>query len=236
MRYGTGKALWATLLAMAMAMASLPAAAAAAGHTTWLGTGHPGLADGATTADSFTIFTVTGTASPGRISVYVGPSGRLTLVSPEGIAEPDGDAPECTQDTPTQVSCLPGFIDVVAGDLKAGADTFIAAPTIPTMIGADLVGPDSPLSGGGGRDRITGGLGNDLLDGGAGPDFLSGGGGSDVLRGGFGRDNLMGGAAPDALFGGSGADKLNGGAARDLCNGGGGPDLGISCDNAKKIP
>jgi hypothetical protein len=231
-RNGTGKALCATLLAVALTAASAPAASAA-GHSSSLTSAHPG---GALASDSFTIFTLTGTAKPGRISAYVGPSGRLTVVSPEGITEPDGPAPECTQDSPTQVSCLPGFIDIVAGDLKGGADTFTAAPSLPTGIGADLVGADSPLRGGGGKDRISGGLGNDLLEGGAGADTLLSTGGSDVLRGGVGPDNLMGGGAPDALFGGGGTDRLHGGAARDLCNGGGGVDTGISCDNAKKIP
>lgn len=218
----------------AAAMAVVPAGAQAApGHTTSLA---PAAGRAAAAAESTTIFTVTGTALPGRINAFTGPSGRLTLVSPEGIVEPDGPSPLCTQDSATQVSCEPGYVDVIAGDLKAGADIFTAAPSLTTAIGADLIETDTPLTGGAGRDRINGGSGRDLLEGGGGPDVLVGAGLSDVLRGGAGKDDLRGGGAPDALFGGGGADRLHGGRGRDQCDGGGGRDRGISCTGSKQIP
>lgn len=220
-------------LAVAVTAVAPAGAQAAPGHTTSLGRAG---GTSAAAAESTTIFTVTGTALPGRINAFSGPSGRLTLVSPEGIVEPDGPSPQCTQDSATQVSCEPGYVDVIAGDLKAGADIFTAAPSLTTGIGADLIGPDRPLTGGAGRDRINGGSGRDLLEGGAGGDVLIGAGLSDVLRGGAGKDDLRGGGAPDALFGGGGADRLHGGRGRDQCDGGGGRDQGISCTGSKQIP
>jgi Ca2+-binding RTX toxin-like protein len=232
---GRGKGLGAALLACALMLAIAPAARAdaGAGGSTSLTTGQP---PGARAADTLRIFTITGTSLAARINAFIGPSGRLTVVSPEGITEPDGANPECTQDGPTQVSCLPGFIGAIAGDLKDGPDTFTAAPTLTVSIGIELAGVDHPLSGGAGRDNLSGGGFDDLLEGGAGVDSLLGNGRSDLLRGGPGRDSLGGGLGGDALYGGGGLDRLDGGAGRDLCNGGGGADIGLSCLVSKKIP
>ena len=230
------RALGAAALICALALAiAAPAGAetSTAGSTTSLTHGQP---PGARAADTLRIFTITGTSLAARINAFIGPSGRLTVVSPEGITEPDGANPECTQDGPAQVSCMPGFIGAIAGDLKDGPDTFTAAPTLTVSIGIVLAGVDSPLSGGAGRDNLSGGSLNDLLEGGAGVDSVVGNGLSDLLRGGPSRDNLSGGAGSDALYGGGGPDRLDGGPARDLCNGGGGSDIGLSCLVSKKIP
>jgi hypothetical protein len=236
-RPGTGTGRRAILLA-ALAVSALAAApvaeASAAPSTSSLARVHPGLS--AVTAAPLTIFTISGTDAPQRVNAFAGPSGRLTLVSPEGIVEPDGESPQCTQDSATQVSCEPGYVDVIDGNLRNGADIFTAAPSLAISIGVDLVGPDRRLTGGPGRDQVNGGAGRDLIEGGGGPDVLNAGGRTDVVRGGAGRDELRGGGAPDALFGGGGPDHLDGGGGRDLCNGGGGIDRGTSCTAWKKIP
>lgn len=234
---GTGTARWLSLPAL-LCVAALAPAVASADSRKPIGTSLSQVqAPGAQTAASQTVFTIDGRPYPVRISAFIGPEGRLTLVSPEGITAPYSPRSECTQDGPTQVSCQPLLVQIIAGDLRGGADTFTAAPTLDVQVGADLAGaPDRPLSGGPGRDRITGGAANDLILGGAGPDFLSGLGSSDVIRGGGGKDTVLGGIAPDALFGGGGPDLLDGGPGRDLCNGGGGRDKGVSCTARKKIP
>jgi hypothetical protein len=232
---GTGNGIGACALAAFAALAiAAPGAHAAPGHTSSLSAA---LAPGwATTAEPTTIFTVAGTPSPGRMNAFLGPEGRLTLVSPEGIVEPDGPNPQCTQDSATQVSCEPGYVDVITGDLRGGADIFTAAPSLTVGIGIDLVGVDRPLTGGRGRDQVNGGSASDLLEGGPGADVLIGAGLTDVLRGGSGRDDLRGGGAPDLLLGGAGPDRLNGGGGRDQCNGGGDVDRATSCTVAKKVP
>lgn len=191
---------------------------------------------GASAASDTTIFVLQGTALANNVSVFADSTGRLVITSPEGIIEPDGPAPECVQDSPTQVSCIAGYIGAIAGDLSGGSDSFSASSTLPTLIGISLVSEERPLIGGGGRDRIVGGLGGDLITGGGGQDALLGFGGGDLIRGDRGSDSLSGGGSSDNLMGGAGRDKLDGGAARDLCNGGGGIDTARSCNRTKKIP
>ncbi len=187
---------------------------------------------GAVASEDPTVFTIEGTPTPARISVATGPDGRLTLLSPEGIKAPVTKG-ECTQDSVTQVSCMPGYVDVITGDLKGGADTFTAAPELQVLIGTL---PTSPLLGGTGRDELTGGAVTDYFDGGPGPDTLTGNDSSDLIRGGPARDELFGGGGTDALFGGEGADFFDGGEGRDLCSGAGGPDRAVDCFALKKIP
>ena len=191
---------------------------------------------GAATSADTTIFVLQGTQNANQISAFGDSTGRLVITSPEGIVEPDGPAPECAQDSPTQVSCMPGYIGALAGDLGGGNDTFSAQTTLPTLIGISLVSQERPMSGGTGNDRIAGGLGGDLIGGGTGNDALLGFGGGDLVRGDAGRDSLSGGGASDHLLGGAGPDKLQGGAARDLCNGGGGIDTAKSCNATRKVP
>lgn len=182
------------------------------------------------------IFVIEGTPAVNRIYASNDATGRLVLSSPDGIVEPDGAAPECTQDTPTQVSCIPGYIGAIAGDLGSGKDVFEAAATLATPIGLSLVSDERPLAGGAGKDRIVGGIAGDLLTGGSGNDTVLGLGGGDLIRGEAGRDYLAGGGAPDVILGGSGPDRLDGGRAKDFCHGGGGVDTAKACNVTRRIP
>lgn len=187
-------------------------------------------------AANTTIFVIAGTPSANQINAMGDSTGRLVVSSPQGIVEPDGKEPECVQDSPTQVSCMPGYIGAFAGDLGAGNDTFTAQTSLPILIGISLVSQERPMAGGSGNDRISGGLGGDLIAGGPGHDALLGFGGADLLKGEAGRDTLAGGGAPDALYGGGAPDRLAGGAARDFCHGGGGIDAAKSCNVTRKVP
>jgi Ca2+-binding RTX toxin-like protein len=178
-----------------------------------------------------------------RISVFTGATGRLTLTAPEGLGDPDGTGASCALDnakpsetTATQVSCAPGYIGAIVGDLGRGSDTFDADSALPVMLGAVIDGQGRPLEGGPGRDRLVGGAMADLLKGDGGADSLAGGGGQDRMIGGPGADNLSGGGAADWLVGGGGPDKLSGGGGKDLCKGGGGSDTAKSCETARGIP
>jgi Ca2+-binding RTX toxin-like protein len=160
-----------------------------------------------------------------RISAYTGSDGRLVLTAPEGLGDPDGSGSNCRLDnaklgetSATQVSCGPGFIGAIVGDLGGGSDTFDADGGLAVMVGGVIDGQPRPLFGGAGRDHLIGGAGQDLLLGGGGADTLAGGGGN------------------DQLIGGGGNDKLVGGAGRDSCKGGGGTDTAKSCELARGIP
>ncbi|MGH2922609.1 MAG: calcium-binding protein [Solirubrobacterales bacterium] len=236
MRSGTVKAGSAALCALAAALAIAPAAHAGAGTSTSLTTVK---GPGAHASASLDVFTLAGAPEPNRISTHLDPSGRLVLMSPEGIVAPSSPGGECRQEGASQVSCAAGFVDAIAGDLGAGADSFTAEAGLPVAIGLNMPGPsDRPLAGAGGNDRLIGGGGDDLILGGRGADrlggdqgtdILRGEGGADILAGGAGRDKLNGGAGRDKLNGGAGRDKLNGGAGRDRCRGGGGRDKVASC-------
>ena len=235
MSRGTGKALGALVLIAICALAA-PAGAAA----------RPGLADavwtvhgsGASAASALNVLTLNDQRHiDNRISAFTEPTGRLVLTAPEGLGDPDGSGPNCRLDnaksgdqTATQVSCAPGYIGAIVGDLSAGNDTFEGDPFLTVMVGAVIDGQRRPLSGGPGRDREVGGAGPDLLDGGGGPDSLVGGGADDVLTGGPGPDSLAGGLGNDQLFGGAGPDKLSGGAGKDNCHGQAGADSIKSCE------
>jgi hypothetical protein len=178
-----------------------------------------------------------------RISVFTGSTGRLVMTAPEGLGDPDGSGSACALDnakpgeaTAQQVSCAPGYIGAIVGDLGRGSDTFDADPALPVMIGASIDGQRRPLSGGPGRDRLVGGAFGDLLDGEGGQDSIAGGAGQDHLIGGPGADNLSGGGGADRLLGRGGPDKLNGGGGKDVCKGAGGFDTAKSCETARGIP
>jgi RTX calcium-binding nonapeptide repeat (4 copies) len=235
-----GRTLLAALAALAAAAAIAPAASSARpGMSAAVRTVH---GQGATSAASMNVMTVNDFRRvDNRISVFTGPTGRLTLTAPEGLGDPDGSGSACTLDnakpgesTAPEVSCAPGYIGAIVGDLGRGADTFDADPSLTVMIGS--ITDRRPLSGGPGRDRLVGGALGDMLDGSGGRDSMAGGGGQDQLIGGPGGDNLSGGAASDWLLGGGGADKLSGGGGRDLCKGAGGFDTAKSCETARGIP
>lgn len=199
---------------------------------------------GATSSASMNVLTLNDYRGvDNRISVFRGPSGRLTITAPEGLSDPDGGGSACALDnakageaTAPEVSCVPGYIGAIVGDLGRGSDTFDADPSLPVMIGSVIDGQTRSLAGGLGRDRLVGGAVADLLAGGGGTDSVASGGGQDQIIGGSGADNLSGGAAGDRLGGGGGPDKLSGGAGRDLCRGGGGFDAAKSCESARGIP
>jgi RTX calcium-binding nonapeptide repeat (4 copies) len=230
------------LVALSAVAAITPAAGSASPAVptaVWTIHGH-----GATSSSSMNVLTVNDFRGiDNRISLFTGPTGRMVMTAPEGLGDPDGSGSACTLDNakPTdssaqQVSCAPGYIGAIVGDLGRGGDTLDTDPTFTVMIGALIDGETRPVEGGRGRDRLVGGAAGDLLKGNGGADSLAGGGGQDHLIGGPGADNLSGGAANDWLFGGGGPDKLSGGGAKDLCKGGGAVDVSKSCEVARGIP
>ena len=230
-------------LAVLGSLAGITPAAASARRgvdaAVWTVHGH-----GATASASINVLTINDQRHiDNRITAFIGATGRLTLTAPEGLGDPDGAGESCTLDnakagesSATEVSCAPGYIGAVVGDLGGGNDTFDGDPALTVMLGAVIDGQQRSLYGGPGRDRLVGGLASDLLDGGGSGDSVYGSGGEDLLIGGPGADNLGGGSANDVLLGGGGADKLGGGAGRDLCRGAGGTDRGKSCELARSIP
>ena len=244
MRFGTGKALGA--LAPLLLTLALTAPAGGAADPARLSTSieHP-QGNGARAAAPVNILTINDLRGvDNRITVFVAPNGRLTLIAPEGLADPDGPSgTNCTLDNAqaganmaTQMSCAPGYVQVIVGELAAGKDTFSGSPDLTIPIGSVVDGQRRPLSGGIGSDRIVSGTADDLLDGGAGPDSLVANQGEDRLRGGGGKDKLSGGPGGDSLFGGGGADKLIGGPARDLCHGGARRDRAKACEILQAVP
>lgn len=230
-----------TMLALAGTAAPAAAASARPGIEASVWTVRGGEAIAATPINLLTI--VDQRRIDNRIRAYTDAEGRLVLSAPEGFGDPDGSGPNCRLDNATsgetiaqQVSCAPGYIGAIVGNLGSGSDTFEADPALAVMIGAVIDGVRRPVRGGSGRDRLIGGLGADLLSGGGGADRMFGGGGEDLMLGEGGADILGGGGANDVLIGGAGPDKLAGGGGRDLCRGGGGFDRAKSCELARSIP
>lgn len=212
------------LCVLALAALAVPAAASARpglSAAVWTVHGH-----GASASASINVLTLNDQGRvDNRISAFIGSDGRLVLSAPEGLGDPDGSGANCRLDnakggetSATQVSCAPGYIGAIAGDLGGGSDTFAADSALPVMVGAVVDGRLRPLFGGPGRDRLIGG---------AQPDVLVGGGGPDSVVGGGGNDRLSGSAGPDRLVGGSG---------KDTCRGGGGTDAAKSCEVIRGIP
>ena len=237
---GKKLALFATIVT-ATGLAPAVASAAQPGVTAAVWTVH---SRSASAASAVNVLTITDQRRiNNRVSAYIGPTGRLVLTAPEGLGDPDLSGSNCGLDnaSPTdtsaqEVSCAPGYIGAITGDLGRGTDTFNADPGLPVYVGAVIDGIRMPLAGGPGRDRLVGGAAPDLLDGGHGVDSIVGGAGVDLLIGGPGNDNLSGGAGSDTLLGLGGNDRLSGGAGRDLCRGGGGFDAAKSCETARGIP
>jgi hemolysin type calcium-binding protein len=212
------------LCALATAMAATATAADA----------HPGLTDsvwtvhghGARASASINVLTLNDQRRvANRISAFAASDGRLVLTAPEGLGDPDGSGVNCRLDnaksgetSATEVSCAPGYIGAIVGDLGGGSDTFDADTGLTVLVGGVIDGQWRPLFGGPGRDRLIGG---------GQPDLLVGGGGSDSVVGGPGSDVVVGSGGPDKLVGGSG---------RDTCRGGGGTDTAKSCELTRGIP
>jgi hypothetical protein len=235
-----GKAI-GVLIVLALAGAASPAAMAQPGVEASVWTLH---GRGATAASPINVLTINDQRRiDNRIRAHADPEGRLVLSAPEGLGDPDGGGQNCRLDnaksgemSAQQVSCAPGYVGAIVGDLGGGADTFEAHPGLAVMVGAVIDGAHRPLWGGSGRDRLISGFGSDLLGGGGGADSMFGGGGEDLVLGEGGRDTLGGGGGNDVLAGGAGADKLGGGGGRDLCRGAGGLDRAKSCELARSIP
>jgi hypothetical protein len=220
MRLGTGKAL-GILALLALAASVAPASAA--------------------TVNLLTLYDQRGIDN--RITAFTASDGRLTLTAPEGLGDPDGKGTNCMldnaqpgQSSAEQVSCAPGYIGAIVGDLGGGDDSFVADPALTVMVGGVIDGQRRPLSGGAGRDRLVTAGAGDLLNGGPGVDTIYANGGEDVIVGGRSGDSLFAGGGNDAVFGGPGADRISGGGGRDLCKGGSGRDRGKACEVAQSIP
>jgi hypothetical protein len=240
MKVGIGHSLLA-LAAVSVLAAPTVGAAPRPGVTTsvWTEHGH-----GASAAAALNVLTISDSRGiDNRISAHVDPTGRLVLSAPEGLGDPDGSGAGCTldhaqpgQQSAQQVSCEPGYIGAIVGDLGGGGDVFDADPALGIYVGAVVDGQRRPLAGGPGRDRLVGGAADDLLDGGVGKDTVVGGAGADLLIGGPGADKLAGRGGNDSLTGLGGPDRLNGGGGRDLCRGGSGTDRGKKCEVSRGIP
>jgi hypothetical protein len=226
------------MLALAMGMLAAPGAGAERGDAGATAAVLSAGGSGARSAATTNVLTLNAPDVNNRISAFTDFStGRLVLTSPEGFNNPPPTPDmQCVQDSPTQISCEPGYIGVILGDLGGGDDTFAATGVIGVRIGDLSGGQRRPLSGGLGRDRIVGGSSADVIDGGTGDDSLVGAGDEDRASGGSGKDKLKGGGAQDALYGGGGPDKLDGGPRKDGCVGGGGRDSAKNCEFLKSVP
>jgi hypothetical protein len=178
-----------------------------------------------------------------RITAFTAPDGRLTLTAPEGLGDPDGKGTSCSldnaqpgQSSAEQVSCAPGYIGAIVGDLGDGNDTFVADSALAVMIGGVIDGQRRPLAGGAGRDRLVSASASDVLDGGPGVDTIYSSGAEDVIVGGRGSDALFAGGGNDGIFGGPGADRISGGSGHDLCNGGADQDRAKACEVLRSVP
>ena len=144
----------------ALVVAASPAASSSRpGVTTAVWTAHGREASTSASMNVLTLNDFRGVDN--RISVFTGADGRLTITAPEGLGDPDSSGAACTLDnaksgeaTAPEVSCAPGYIGAIVGDLGHGSDTFDADPSLPVMTGALIDGQARPLAGGPGRDRL----------------------------------------------------------------------------------
>jgi hypothetical protein len=227
------------VLALALGLALWPGSAGADTPGSYRAETSAGLA-GAQAAQGEVLLRIRLTRINNRLRVFPRDDRRLAFSSPQGVRVPilpDGTPdPECTLHSPTLMSCAPGHVAAVVGNMGGGRDRFVAARRVRVLFGAVVRGRLTPWSGGPGGDRLTSGRGADALDGGPGHDLLAGRGSPDLLRGGKGRDRLLGALGRDVLLGGPGRDRLNGGAGRDFCHGGPGRDRGRRCALTRGIP
>src|SRR5262245_4616227 len=130
MKLGRGNGL-VLLVLLAFAAALSASAQAQPGVTDAVRTVHP---HGAQASSPVNVLTINDQRKiDNRISAYTDGSGRLVLSAPEGLGDPDGSGSNCQLDNPIgqaasaqQVSCAPGYIAVIVGDLGMGNDTFDA--------------------------------------------------------------------------------------------------------------
>ncbi|MSO40468.1 MAG: hypothetical protein EXQ70_00950 [Solirubrobacterales bacterium] len=158
-----------------------------------------------------------------RVKAWSDSTGRLYVSdSAGGIDPPTLGAgvpdPECQDEGEAAISCSPGHIGTIYGDLGDLGDRFTAAAGLATPVGVVISGAPRFLDGGRGTDRLLGGGSGDQLRGGPGADTVKGAGGDDTL---------LGGAGPDLLQGGTGDDFCNGGSRRDRAKG---------CETRRRLP
>ena len=174
MRPGTGKALRAAMLALAVGVLAAPAAGAGGPDGGIALSLQGAFGGGARSAATANVLTLDAPDVNNRITAFTALSGRLTLSSPEGFNNPPpAPSGQCVQDSPTQVSCDPGYITVILGDLGGGEDSFDGSGLIDVRTG-DLTG--------GVRRPLSGGIGNDRIDGGKNYDTFFRDGGTDVVK------------------------------------------------------
>jgi Ca2+-binding RTX toxin-like protein len=152
-------------------------------------------ADVATTGATLSFVALEGEANALTVSLA---GGVYTLTDTGGAAVDTVDV-DCTEVTPSQVTCPAAGITLLSIDARDRNDT--------VTVGSGTAAVT--LTGGAGDDTLTGGDGNDTLNGGTDADRLDGGAGTDTLNGDTG---------DDALVGGTGADAFNGGAGVDLAD------------------
>jgi VCBS repeat-containing protein len=179
------------------------------------------LNDGDQLVDSFTVWSLDGSATATVTIAIVGADDGLSLFTEDADNVDFNALAVGSYIEGTQYGAL-GGADTVW--LPSDQSTAVVAGYDPSYMFRVGDGNDIVI-GGGLADMIDGESGNDRLIGGSGNNFLSGGSGSDKLRGGLGSDILDGGSARDWLHGGLGKDELTGGSGHDYLRGGAGNDV-----------
>ncbi len=216
-----------------------------------------GIANGTTSASSFSLYTGhTSTAydfdGDGVFTHHAWQYAHLHFsISSGSHSTPPGDWRVATVGTPTAEGVATFDIDR-NGETVTFYDpwAFIAAPpagtgnsggggteVLPFTTGSDQVN----LTGGtiayadSGWDRVNGSSGDDTIYGQAGNDTVNGSTGNDHVFGGAGQDSVNGGAGNDTLVGGGQADMLSGGSDDDTVTGGTGNDTIVGGDGADNL-
>src|SRR5215208_3226399 len=111
------------LTLVALCAAAAPAAASAQSHVAAsVSTIH---GHGASASSAVNVLTLHDQRrTDNRISASIGSNGRLVLTAPEGLGDPDGSGENCALDnaetgetSAPEVSCAPGYIGAIVGDL-----------------------------------------------------------------------------------------------------------------------
>jgi hypothetical protein len=152
MKVGTGKAGSFAVLAIGAALAPLPRAPTRGGHLRL----RPARPQGDRRRRDQRPHHQRHRRIDNRISAFTDPTGRLVLSAPEGLGDPDGSGANCQLDnakpgesSAQQVSCGPGYIGAIVGDLGVEA-TRSMWTRLAVMIGAVVDGQRRPLWGGAG--------------------------------------------------------------------------------------
>ena len=164
----TGKAFGILTLLAACAAAAPAAASAQPRVTATVWTVHGRAASASAALNVLTLNDQRGIDN--RISAYMASNGRLVLTAPEALGDPDGSGANCGLDnaksgetSATEVSCAPGYIGAIVGDLAGGSDTFDADPGLTVMVGAVIEGQRRPLAAARARSNSSAGAGRPPL-------------------------------------------------------------------------